>query len=138
MKKLVYSALAVATFLLIANTAFAQSRVAVDPGFSVNNYKHPNKAKQAKAQQVAPEGASANAIVESRQGNRFNNTPKYASRPGSRVLLDTESGREMYLNPFDSPHNYKTPASPVTTKGEEPQYATKQTPAKQDNTTRID
>ncbi len=89
MKKLVYSALAVATFLLIANTAFAQTRVAVDPGFSVNNYKHPNKAKQAKAQQVAPEGASANAIVESRQGNRFSNTPKYASRPGSRVLLDT-------------------------------------------------
>lgn len=88
--------------------------------------------------QAAPEGTPANALVESRQGNRFSHTPKYASRPGSRVLLETESGREMYLNPFDSPHHYKTPASPVTSRAAEPQYTTKQTPAQPDDSTRLD
>ncbi|MPR37054.1 hypothetical protein [Salmonirosea aquatica] len=138
MKKLLYSALAVATFLFIANTVSAQSNTIVDPGYSVNNYKHPNKAKKAKAMQAAPEGTAANAIVEPRRGNRFSHTPKYASRPGSRVLLGTESGREVYLNPFHSPHHYKTPGSTVMPETAEKRYAIKQTPARQDSTMRLD
>lgn len=138
MKKFLYSTFAVATFLFITNTASAQSRNLVDPGFSVNNYKHPNKAKKAKALEAAPEEAAANAIVEPRRGNRFNNTPKYATRPSSRVLLGTESGREVYLNPFKSPHHYKTPASTATPESAEPQYASKRTQTNQESTTRLD
>lgn len=138
MKKLKYCAFAFATFLFISNTANAQNRVQVDPGFSVNNYKHPNKAKSAKAMQAAPEGAIANAIVEPRRGNRFAHTPKYASRPGSRVLLETESGREVYLNPFNSPHNYKTPASTITPENSEPRFASKENSTPQESTTRLD
>jgi hypothetical protein len=138
MKKLLYSALAVATFLLISNVVSAQSSTLVDPGFSVNNYKHPNKAKKAKSMQAAPEGSAANALVEPRRGNRFSNTPKYATRPGSRVLLETESGREVYLNPFHSPHHYKTPASTATSEVSESRYALKRSSVPQDSTTRLD
>lgn len=94
-------------------TARAQSKV--DPGISTHNYKHPNKAAQAKAFE---EGKSIRvATIKTvqdyykRQNRMANSTPKYAPRPASLVITRTLERERSDLNPLLSPRNYKTPNS---------------------------
>ena len=136
MKKITYSIALATGLLLLAFTTQAQSRVSVDPGISVNNYKHPNKARKAKSMQT--ETGQAAAIVEPRLGNRFSNTPKYANRPGARVFLGTESGRDVHLNPLNDSNHYKTPANATKSEDTDVRYAVKDSAAKKDEAVRID
>lgn len=93
--------------MLLSVNASAQSVNNVDPGFSVHNYKQPHKAKLAKKMDSKLNNPNVEVTVESRIGNRFNHTPKYAARPATIILGATQSGKEFNLNPLQSPHHYK-------------------------------
>ncbi|TDB64602.1 hypothetical protein [Arundinibacter roseus] len=139
MKKITYSIIALAGLFFISQAANAQSnKVTVDPGISVNNYKHPNKARQAKAMTAETEGTTANAIVEPRKGNRFNGTPKYANRPGSKVFLGTEPGKDFHLNPLNAPGHYKTPSNGARNEEAEIRLAGKNQSKMTDDSIRVD
>ena len=102
---------------LFTITANAQS--IVDPGISVYNYKHPNKAAQAKAS-----GKEQNTIrvANIRTVERFgkyqtkyvSTTPKYAPRPATLVVTREYKPEGVEINPLTSPRNYKTPTISVT------------------------
>ncbi|TLV03071.1 hypothetical protein [Dyadobacter luticola] len=105
------------SFLLIFTVGsfatYAQS--IVDPGISVYNYKHPNKAAQAKASgkemhKVRVE--SYNTLEQYGKHNRMRNystTPKYAPRPARLVVAREYKVQGVEINPLNSPRNYKTP-----------------------------
>ena len=99
-------------------TFTAQSQSIVDPGVSVHNYKHPNKAAQAKAQKTGTTIRVANLNAVERNGKQqrsryVSSTPKYAPRPVSLVVMRDYEVKGIEINPLVSPRNYKTPTYPV-------------------------
>ncbi|GGM92289.1 hypothetical protein GCM10010967_26810 [Dyadobacter beijingensis] len=101
---------------LFTITANAQS--IVDPGISVYNYKHPNKAAQAKA---AGKDQKTVRVANIRTVERFgkyqqgyvSTTPKYAPRPATLVVTREYKPEGVEINPLLSPRNYKTPTISV-------------------------
>ncbi|MBO9612779.1 MAG: hypothetical protein J7619_08805 [Dyadobacter sp.] len=91
----------------------------VDPGISVYNYKHPNKAAQAKA---AGNDQKTIRVANMRTIERFgkyqtkyaSTTPKYAPRPAALVITREYKPEGVEINPLTSPRNYKTPAISVS------------------------
>jgi hypothetical protein len=111
----------VAVILVISLLSFnSNAQSIVDPGVSVWNYKHPNKAAKAKA---GKEGQNTIKVANlntaerynKRQGNRYvSNTPKYAPRPSSLVVYREYQVEGIEINPLVSPRNYKTPTNAGT------------------------
>ena len=100
-------------------TVAAKAQSIVDPGISVYNYKHPNKAAQAKA---AGKDQKTIRVANMRTIERFgkyqtkyaSTTPKYAPRPAALVVTREYKPEGVEINPLTSPRNYKTPAISVT------------------------
>lgn len=102
---------------LIGFSANAQS--IVDPGVSTFNYKHPNKAAEAKAK-----GANKNTVrvlslnsiekYSKHQKAFVSTTPRYAPRPVALVITREYKPEGVNINPLTSPRNYKTPTISVT------------------------
>lgn len=109
MKKITYL---IAILTLAIGQLKAQSMV--DPGVSIYNYKHPNKAAKAKAsgKDVHTVPVANYRTVE--RYSRFQNagrdmvTPKYAPQPAALVVVRQAPIQKMELNPLRSPANYKT------------------------------
>jgi hypothetical protein len=103
------------TGLFITNISNAQSRNNIDAGISTHNYKHPNKAAQAKSQGEntirVPSMQTVDRYSKMRQGGGFSTTPKYAPRPATLVVTRTYVKEKVDINPLISPRNYKTPLS---------------------------
>lgn len=108
------------TSIIVAGlTLTASAQSIVDPGISVYNYKHPNKAAQAKA---AGKDQNTIRVANLRTVERFakyqkgsvSNTPKYAPRPASLVFIRDYKPEGVEINPLTSPRNYKTPAINVS------------------------
>lgn len=100
---------------LMAAAAGAQAQVQVDPGVASNNYKHPNKAKKARAQQEALEVPTL-SHVEKQENAKMNHkivTPKYAKRHATLIADKPVEGGGVKVNPMTSPDNYKA-GRPVT------------------------
>lgn len=97
-------------FLLFGTYSFAQS----DPGVSIHNYKHPNKARKAK--QENSEGVSVRTMdyltakrLETIRGKAKGSTmPKYARRYPALSVRTEPVDRSYEINPLNSPQNYKT------------------------------
>jgi hypothetical protein len=85
MRKTILSTAIILSAIAMAFTAKSQS--IVDPGVSTHNYKHPNKAAKAKANDSSKEikVASYNTVErysKHQQSRRYvSSTPKYAPRP---------------------------------------------------------
>ena len=98
---------------IVAINANAQS--IVDPGVSVHNYKHPNKAAKAKARRgndVAVYNLKTVETYSKHQNSRYvSNTPKYAPRPVTLVVTKRYNVEGVEINPLLSPRNYKTPTN---------------------------
>ncbi|CAG4998057.1 hypothetical protein DYBT9275_01916 [Dyadobacter sp. CECT 9275] len=95
----------------LAISASAQSKV--DPGISTHNYKHPNKAAQAKAQgegtTIRVSSISTAERYSKQQNNRYvSTTPKYAPRPSTLVVTKSFEPEPFNINPLTSVRNYKT------------------------------
>ncbi|WP_353719608.1 hypothetical protein [Dyadobacter sp. 676] len=96
-------------------TIAARAQSIVDPGISVYNYKHPNKAAQAKA---AGKDQNTIRVANLRTVERFgkyqqgtvSTTPKYAPRPATLVVTREYKPEGVEINPLTSPRNYKTQA----------------------------
>ena len=109
-KSLIISAIIIACFAVF--TAKAQSNI--DAGISTHNYKHPNKAAQAKSMSSKKTVRVANLATVEGHYKRQNRgtmitTPKYAPRPAALVVVRTAEKEGNDLNPLLSPRNYKTP-----------------------------
>jgi hypothetical protein len=108
--------LATALILSAVMMAFtAKSQSIVDPGVSVHNYKHPNKAAQAKAKNSGNTIKVANFNTIERHGKQYrsryvSNTPKYAPRPVALIVMRDYKVKGIEINPLVSPRNYKTPS----------------------------
>jgi hypothetical protein len=104
--------MAVTGLIAVANdNASAQSRSIVDPGISTHNYKHPNKAAQAKSSANSIRVPTINTIErfgKIRGTNRGSSTPKYATRPAALVIQRTSEVEKLQINPLASSRNYKT------------------------------
>ncbi|WP_247232241.1 hypothetical protein [Telluribacter sp. SYSU D00476] len=107
-----------AIFALIATSASAQSKVQVDPGVSVHNYKHPNKAQKAKQLNddrntvEVPSIGLVERVTTARERGKVRHTPKYANRPAALAVPVGGEKEGSTINPLNSPRNYKTkPAS---------------------------
>ncbi len=116
MKKLAVLGCIFITGLFISNITNAQSRSNVDAGISTHNYKHPNKAAQAKSQSEnairVPSMQTVDRYSKMRQnGGVISSTPKYAPRPATLVVTRTYEAEKVDINPLISPRNYKTPFS---------------------------
>ncbi|MCE7064657.1 hypothetical protein [Dyadobacter sp. CY326] len=110
-KKAFLSTILFAATSLIYNSN-AQS--IVDPGVSVHNYKHPNKAAQAKAKRTNTVAVYNLKTIESysKQQHRYaSSTPKYAPRPVTLVVTKKYNVEGIEINPLLSPRNYKTPTN---------------------------
>lgn len=112
----------IVAILLISGiiTFSTQAQSIVDPGISVHNYKHPNKAAQAKANGESKTVRVANYNTVERQGKAqrrryVSNTPKYAPRPATLVVVREYRKEGIEINPLLSTRNYKTP-TPIVTK----------------------
>jgi hypothetical protein len=111
-----------AIILAVFGSAAVNAQSIVDPGVSVYNYKHPNKAAKAKAVQedktirVANKNAVEGYYKRQNKAANVSSTPKYAPRPASLVVLKTYQKEGVDINPLISPRNYKTPAGSVATK----------------------
>lgn len=100
-------------------TISANAQSIVDPGISIYNYKHPNKAAQAKA---AGKEQNTIRVANLRTVERFgkyqkgvvSSTPKYAPRAATLVVTREYKPEGVEINPLTSPRNYKTPAINVT------------------------
>lgn len=94
-----------------ASLVQAQSKSSVDPGISTHNYKHPNKAAQARESETKIRVSNLGTVeryVKNRRSGYSSSTPKYAVRPASLVLIRTSPKEGLALNPLTSPRNYKT------------------------------
>ncbi|MCE7072825.1 MULTISPECIES: hypothetical protein [Dyadobacter] len=113
------SSFLVSILLLTGLVTFgAQAQSIVDPGVSVHNYKHPNKAAKAKANRGNDAVVYNLNTVESyskQQRSRYvSNTPKYAPRPVTLVVTKRYTPEGVDINPLISPRNYKTPTNITT------------------------
>ncbi len=92
--------------------AQGESKIKVDPGISINNYKHPNKAAKAKEMQEAkPRKFSSRVGIVRRSTNvpthaAPHETPKYARRP-VWVFFRRSTTSATNLNPLTNPNHYK-------------------------------
>ncbi|MEO6283470.1 MAG: hypothetical protein ABIN80_02075 [Dyadobacter sp.] len=112
MRKINFTAAFILSAVMIAFTAKSQS--IVDPGVSVHNYKHPNKAAQAKAKNADNTIKVANFNTIERYGKQqrsrySSSTPKYAPRPVALIVTRDYAVKGIDINPLVSPRNYKTP-----------------------------
>ena len=90
------------------------SKVKVDPGVSVHNYKHPHKAKKADSMQEARPnrrfpsrvGIVPRAVMAPRDVVQPS-TPKYKRRAGWSIFKNSNPAPTQ-LNPLTNPGNYKT------------------------------
>ncbi len=118
MKKTPFLTTVILVACLLAFNSNAQS--IVDPGVSIYNYKHPNKAAKAKAGkegQNTIKVANLNTVerYNKQQRNRYvSTTPKYAPRPSSLVVYRDYQVQGIEINPLVSPRNYKTPTNSGT------------------------
>jgi hypothetical protein len=93
----------------------ANAQSIVDPGISVYNYKHPNKAAQAKAkgkEMKTLRVANYNVVEQAGKYQRTryaSTTPKYAPRPTTLVIMREYKKEGIEINPLLSTRNYKTP-----------------------------
>jgi hypothetical protein len=115
------SAFLVSILLLAGLVTFnTQAQSIVDPGFSVHNYKHPNKAAQAKKKRGSDAVVYNMNTVESyskHQRSRYvSTTPKYAPRPATLVVTKRYNVEGVDINPLLSPRNYKTPTNSGSSK----------------------
>lgn len=89
------------------------SRVKVDPGVSVHNYKHPNKAVLAKKMQPTLSRGSTSRVgivkrsLTSPMPRTYHQTPKYARRSGWTFFRRSSAVRSG-INPLTNPNHYKT------------------------------
>ena len=109
------SAFIIAVLLISGIITFStKAQSIVDPGISVHNYKHPNKAAQAKANgdQKSVRVANYNTVERAGKAQRrryVSNTPKYAPRPATLIVVREYKKEGIELNPLLSSRNYKTP-----------------------------
>jgi len=110
------SAILVALILVGFGFANVNAQSIVDPGVSTHNYKHPQKAAKAKANQDSDKTirvANMNTIESyykrQNRGKYVNTTPKYAPRPATLVVSREYQVEGVDINPLVSPRNYKTP-----------------------------
>lgn len=98
-------------FLVVfaAMTADVKSQVKVDPGVSANNYKHPNKAKKAKADQNSVEVLTLSEVKQQDAASQEHRTrtPKYAKRHTTLVKTVESEEKGQEFNPAKSSRNYK-------------------------------
>lgn len=96
--------------------AQGETKVKVDPGVSVHNYKHPHKAKMADSMQKAQNrrrfpsrvGIVPRAVMAPRDIVQPS-TPKYKQRSRSGWSIFRNSNpTPTQLNPLTNPGNYKT------------------------------
>jgi hypothetical protein len=119
---MIKSKFASAIILAVFGTVAVSAQSVIDPGVSVHNYKHPNKAAKAKTVQEDKAIRVANMnTVESyykrqNRGRNVSTTPKYAPRPASLVVVKSYQKEGVDINPLVSPRNYKTPQSATVTK----------------------
>lgn len=113
MKKILLSVVLGTVISVFSATAQNKFRSVVDPSYSVDNYKHPNKAAAARK-----ENPPAKLVVPAYDYNRMQDlwTPRTAgsykhflpnrlTRQGTVVLPGNRM--EHYYNPMRSPDNYK-------------------------------
>ncbi|KAA6439231.1 hypothetical protein FEM33_13215 [Dyadobacter flavalbus] len=97
----------------------AKSQSIVDPGVSVHNYKHPNKAAKAKALEAdrntvrVPSLGTVERYSKQQHRQHISTTPKYAPRPAALVVTRRYNVEGVEINPLNSPRNYKTPHNKV-------------------------
>jgi hypothetical protein len=101
------------TVLGVFEAMAQEQKVKVDPGVSVHNYKHPNKAAKArKMQEVRPRRFRSRVGIVRHSTNaplpqEQHETPKYARRSGWLFFKRTSTPATK-LNPLTNPGNYKT------------------------------
>lgn len=101
--------------ILASLDAWAQesSRVQVDPGISVHNYKHRNKAVRAKKmepvvrQRTSPRVGIVRRSSASPMPKEQHQTPKYARRSGW-IFFKRSKPIPSVISPLTNPNNYKT------------------------------
>lgn len=115
MKKTPFLVTVILVACLLAFNSNAQS--IVDPGVSVFNYKHPNKAAKAK---TGKEGQNSIKVANINTVERYSKhqrskyvstTPKYAPRPATLVVYREYPIEGIEINPLVSPRHYKTPTN---------------------------
>lgn len=119
-KSSIFLAIILAGFLSVS----AKAQSITDPGVSSHNYKHPNKAAQAKAKgnqssnsiRVANMNTVESFYKHQNRGGYTITTPKYAPRPATLVVTRTYQIEGIDINPLLSPRNYKTPNNSVIRK----------------------
>ena len=88
------------------------SRTQVDPGVSVHNYKHPNKAVRAKKmepvvrQRTRPRVGIVRRSSASPMPKEHHQTPRYARRSGWTFFRKSQPSSSV-INPLANPHHYK-------------------------------
>ena len=108
MNKVTYLIGFVLLYSLSVVEASAQSKV--DKGYSVHNYKHPNKAKKANhAFTVSTQDHETAQLADKNNSKKHEtNTPKYATRTRVAVVERESLNENVALNPLNSSSNYKT------------------------------
>ena len=97
-------------FLTILCTAFETSvsdkQQNADPGISVHNYKHANKAGQAKLDEGKTRLIKVTDANKQNKRNG-NSTPKYVLQPANLVVTKTYKRENILINPLINSANYK-------------------------------
>ena len=83
-----------ACVMLVANLAFAQKGVDTDPSYSVNNYKHPNKAAYAHKHKLGnPIELQTAKVVENRNYKNPYNKTAVVSKGSFATAKEDKRGR---------------------------------------------
>ena len=86
-----------------------KAQTLTDPGISQYNYKMPNKAAMAKAQEEGQHFTVAMNSFSKRQSGKLS---KYAVQPSSIIIAKNDRREPMNINPLSSVSNYKTQPVP--------------------------
>lgn len=99
-------------FLAVLITTFStmplKAQSYVDPGISVHNYKHRNKAEKARADKKERSGMIEVTSTQKKQRVIKNTTSKYAIQPANLVVIKNQKKENNSVNPLTSSRNYKT------------------------------
>lgn len=114
MKLLRYLTMSIGLALFGESEAGAQERsgVKVDPGVSIHNYKHPNKAAKAREGQAVKRRSYTKrvGIVQRSTNNPIpkapHETPRYSRRTGW-MFFKRSWNKPTTLNPLTNPNHYK-------------------------------
>lgn len=88
------------------------SRSRVDPGISVHNYKHPNKAVRVKKmepavrQRTRPRVGIVRRSSASPMPREYHQTPRYTRRSGWTIFKKSQPTPSV-INPLENPNHYK-------------------------------